>query len=84
MRGGGADALFRGQQELHVADQAIERCGVYRGKRIWVDPPADMPLDWCEGIVPVSATEEVRVRWRKVSGVPEATVDVPEGWTVVK
>ena len=56
----------------------------YRGKRIWVDPPADMPLEWCEGIVPVSAAEEVYVRWQKVSGVPEATVDVPEGWIVVK
>ena len=56
----------------------------YRSKRIWVDPPADMPLEWCEGIVPVSAAEEVRVRWQKVSGVPEATVDVPEGWIVVK
>ncbi len=24
---------------------------------IWIDPPTDLPLDWCEGTVPVSKTE---------------------------
>ena len=40
--------------------------------------PKDVPLDWCEGTIPVDAYGEVTIRWRKASAAPEVTL--PEGW----
>ena len=51
-------------------------------RTVEVAVPADCGLDWCEGTVPVSATENVRIRWRRTGteAAPEADVLPPEGW----
>ena len=51
------------------------------GRRVFVDPPTDLPLDWCEGTVPVSAAEEAFVRWERRDGRIVADVRLPSGWS---
>ena len=41
----------------------------------------DVPLDWCEGVVPLSATAEATVSWRRTaSGDAKLSVRLPDGW----
>ena len=57
----------------------------YAGKRIWVKPPADMPLDWCEGGVPLSENAVAEITWRRgADGKISADSRLPEGWNVVE
>jgi alpha-L-rhamnosidase len=39
-------------------------------RKVVVEVPADIPLDWCEGTLPVSPDESVRVKWTR-GGKPE-------------
>ena len=55
----------------------------YRKKRICVDPSADLPLKWCEGEIPVSKTETVKVSWQHDgNGKVIVHTDIPAGWSV--
>ena len=46
-----------------------------------VVPPEDLPLVWCRGRIPVSATETVGVFWRREpGGKPGVALDLPPGW----
>ena len=55
----------------------------YAGKRIWVKPPADMLLDWCEGVVPLSQDTVAEIAWRRGSdGKISADSRLPTGWNV--
>ena len=56
--------------------KAIDR----KAKTVRIDPPADVPIDWCEGTIPVSGNETVSVRWRKERGKPMLDVCLPPGW----
>lgn len=49
-------------------------------KTVTVSMPSDIPLDWCEGTVPVSSTESVTVKWRKSGGAFLPDVKMPSGW----
>lgn len=49
-------------------------------KTIAVDVPKDVPLDWCEATIPVSATEEVGVKWRRTDGRVRVETKLPKGW----
>ena len=52
-----------------------------RAKTVEVSPPKGIALDWCEGVVPVSRTESVIVKWRKGSAAePSCSVELPCGW----
>ena len=51
-----------------------------KAKAVEVKPPEGVPLEWCEGSVPVSATEAVSVSWRKDGGAQSLKVDLPPGW----
>ena len=50
-------------------------------KTVVVAPPEDVPLEWCEGTVPVSDGEAIHVSWRKVEGHAVLDVELPSGWT---
>ena len=58
--------------------KAIDR----KAKTVTVSMPSGIPLDWCEGTIPVSTTEAVTVKWRKSSGEPSFDVKMPSGWIV--
>ena len=49
-------------------------------KTICVAPSADLPLEWCEGTIPVSPDAVARVKWRKSEGRPAVEVELPDGW----
>lgn len=54
----------------------------YAKKSVSVAVPADLSLDWCEGEMPLSPTETLKVAWRKgADGKPSADVVLPTGWT---
>ncbi len=54
----------------------------YAKKTVSVAVPADLPLDWCEGEMPLSPTETLKVAWRKsADGKLSADVVLPTGWT---
>ena len=56
----------------------------YIGKRIWVKPPADMPLDWCKGVVPLSEDAVAEIAWRRgQDGRISSDSRLPAGWNVV-
>ncbi len=67
-----AEYLFRDMLGVRRID--------YIGRRILVDPPKDLPLDWCEGTVPVSDTEAATVRWERKDGEIRLDVRLPPGW----
>ena len=56
--------------------KAIDR----KAKVVRIDPPADVPIDWCVGTIPVSGNETITVRWRKERGKPSLNVHLPPGW----
>ena len=51
-----------------------------KSKTVEVSPAADLPLDWCEGSVPLSTSETMTVKWRKDGERPSVQVDMPPGW----
>ena len=56
----------------------------YAGKRIWVKPPVDMPLEWCEGRVPLSEDAVATVAWRRgPDGKISADSQLPAGWSLM-
>ena len=59
--------------------KAVDR--VNRTVRIGVD--GNIPLAWCEGVLPVSPSETISVKWRKVDGKPVVETKIPEGWRVL-
>ena len=67
-----AEYLFRDILGVRRVDQT--------GKCIWIDPPSDLPLDWCEGTVPVSDTETIFAIWKKDGGKISLDVRLPAGW----
>ena len=50
-------------------------------RTVRIAPSADIPLDWCEGTLPVSPTEMISVKWRKVDGKPAVEAVLPPGWS---
>ena len=50
-------------------------------RKVKVAVPDGIPLDWCEGTIPVSADAAVTIRWRKANGKPSVDVELPAGWT---
>ncbi len=56
--------------------KAIDRAA----KSVTVLPPSDVPLDWCEGTIPVSKTEEVFVKWERRDGRICVDARLPIGW----
>ena len=53
----------------------------YPRKTVTVAAPTDLPLDWCEGTLPLSPTDAMTMSWRKdASGKPVVTLDLPQGW----
>ena len=50
-------------------------------KVIRVSPSADLPLEWCEGTLPLSRDEVAVVKWRKTSDGLKVDVKLPTGWT---
>ena len=56
--------------------KAIDR----RTKTVTLSVPSGIPLDWCEGTIPVSSTEAITVKWRKSNGEPSLNVELPPGW----
>ena len=52
-----------------------------KNKVVTIDAPADLPLDWCEGVVPLSEGASANVSWRRGSdGAVHVDVILPEGW----
>ena len=46
-----------------------------------IDVPVDLPLDWCEGVVPLLEGASAKVSWRRGSdGAVHADVILPDGW----
>ena len=56
--------------------KAIDRAA----KTVTVSPPAGVPLDWCEGAIPLPGGETCRVRWMRKDGKTEVSVSLPDGW----
>ncbi|MBR3222228.1 MAG: hypothetical protein IKF72_08370 [Kiritimatiellae bacterium] len=52
-----------------------------KAKVIRVSPSADLPLEWCEGTLPLSRDEVAVVKWRKGGGDLKVDVKLPTGWT---
>lgn len=49
-------------------------------KTVVVEVAQDIPLDWCEGVVPLSPSKVATVRWSKSNGKVSVDVKLPEGW----
>ena len=55
----------------------------YKGRRVTFSPPNDMPLDWCEGVVPLAEDAVAQIKWRRSKdGVVSTECKLPDGWTV--
>lgn len=53
-------------------------------RTVRVSPSADLPLDWCEGTLPVSPTETAKIGWRRTSDGIVKEIDLPKGWIELK
>jgi hypothetical protein len=52
-----------------------------KNKVVAIDAPADLPLDWCEGVVPLPDGKSAKVSWRRgPDGAVHADVILPDGW----
>lgn len=72
-----AEYLFRDMLGVRRVD--------YVGKRVFVAPPADLPLDWCEGVVPLLDDAVVEISWRRgPDGRISLASSLPEGWNAVE
>ena len=49
-------------------------------KTVRFAPPKDVDLDWCEGVLPLSATETARFRWTRMPEGPKPVCSLPSGW----
>ena len=49
-------------------------------KTVTVSPPSDIPLDWCEGTIPLPAGESCHVKWTRKGGKTVIDVSLPSGW----
>ncbi len=53
----------------------------YVRRRVTFSPPADVPLEWCEGVVPLSDSETATIAWRRgKDGAITRDVSLPDGW----
>ena len=52
-----------------------------KAKAIRVSPSADLPLEWCEGTLPLSRDGVAVVKWRRVGDRLKIDVKLPAGWT---
>ena len=68
-----AEYLFRDMLGVRHID--------YARKQIVIAPPPDLPIDWCEGTIPVSGSDAAYVRWERAQGRICIDVDLPPGWT---
>ena len=70
---------------MYMSMQFRDMLGVrhidYARKQIVIAPPPDLPIDWCEGTIPVSGSEAAYVRWERAQGRICIDVDLPPGWT---
>ena len=51
-------------------------------REIVLDVRKDIPLEFCEGTVPVTDRDELRVSWKKVGGSVKVESRAPQDWTV--
>ena len=52
-------------------------------RTVTVAAPEGLALDWCEGALPLSATETMTMSWRKgADGKPVVKLDLPKGWVL--
>ena len=51
-----------------------------KAKVIRVSPSADLPLEWCEGTLPLSRDEVAVVKWRRDGDGLKVDVKLPAGW----
>lgn len=49
-------------------------------RTVRICPPKDVPIDWCEGVIPVSRTDVLKVRWERTGARPVVRMDLPNGW----
>ena len=54
------------------------------GRTVRVEPAADLPLEWCEGDVPLPDGRTAHVKWRKVAGRPVVEIDLPPEWRLTR
>ena len=72
---------FPSMAAWQIVRDALGVKSISRGeKRVRIEVPADIPLEWCEGEIPVSATESVKVKWRRAGGRTDLSVELPDGW----
>jgi alpha-L-rhamnosidase len=56
----------------------------YAGRRMLIEPPTDMPLDWCEGVVPLSEDSVAEISWRRgKDGKISTDSKLPYGWSAM-
>jgi len=56
--------------------KAIDRAA----KTVAVSPPSDIPLDWCEGTIPLPAGQSCHVKWTRAGDKTDIAVSLPSGW----
>lgn len=49
-------------------------------KTVTVSPPSDIPLDWCEGTIPLPGGESCHVKWTRKDGKTDIDISLPDGW----
>ena len=53
----------------------------YVKKQVVFAPPGDVPIEWCEGVLPLQEGATATVSWRRShDGSISAEVKMPEGW----
>ena len=52
-----------------------------QAKVIRVSPAVDIPLEWCEGTLPLSRDEVAVVKWRQTGDGLKVDVKLPMGWS---
>ena len=52
-----------------------------QAKTIRISPAVNMPLEWCEGTLPLSRDEVAVVKWRMDGDGLNVDVKLPEGWS---
>jgi alpha-L-rhamnosidase len=50
-------------------------------KKVRIEIPDGVRLEWCEGEIPVSASESVKISWRRRGKERDVAVELPAGWT---
>ena len=52
-----------------------------RTKTVRIDPDANIPLEWCEGTLPLSGGDVATIKWRKTGEGLAVDVNLPTGWS---